>query len=50
MTDEDLFFKHFDKVTDRLDKAGIKTTSAAIGVERLAKPGVLLEIEAVAVR
>ncbi|MEE1805414.1 RidA family protein [Streptomyces sp. BE133] len=50
VTDEDLFFKHFDKVIDRLDKAGIKTTSAAIGVERLAQPGVLLEIEAVAVR
>ncbi|MFJ6571381.1 RidA family protein [Streptomyces sp. NPDC091292] len=50
VTDEDLFFKHFDKVIDRLDAAGIKTTSAAIGVERLAQPGVLVEIEAVAVR
>ncbi|MFJ3904019.1 RidA family protein [Streptomyces sp. NPDC090025] len=50
VTDEDLFFQHFDQVIDRLDKAGIKPTSAAIGVERLARPGVLLEIEATAVR
>ncbi|MGW7367427.1 RidA family protein [Streptomyces sp. NPDC054841] len=50
VTDEDLFFTHFDKVADRLTKAGIKPTSAAIGVERLAQPGVLLEIEAIAVR
>ncbi|MEV6425755.1 RidA family protein [Streptomyces sp. NPDC051662] len=50
VTDEDLFFQHFDQVIDRLDKAGIKPTSAAIGVERLARPGVLIEIEATAVR
>ncbi|MGW3283661.1 RidA family protein [Streptomyces sp. NPDC001002] len=50
VTDEDLFFKHFDHVVDRLNDDGIKPTSAAIGVERLAKPGVLIEIEAVAVR
>ncbi|QDY80421.1 RidA family protein [Streptomyces qinzhouensis] len=50
VTDEDLFFRHFDRVIDRLDRAGIKPTSAAIGVERLARPGVLIEIEATAVR
>ncbi|MFI1864673.1 RidA family protein [Streptomyces jumonjinensis] len=50
VTDEDLFFQHFDQVIERLDKAGIKPTSAAIGVERLARPGVLIEIEATAVR
>ncbi|MFC0112545.1 RidA family protein [Kibdelosporangium aridum] len=49
-TDEDLFVKYFDRVAARLQKEGIKPTSAAIGVERLAQPGVLLEIEAVAVR
>ncbi|GLF95378.1 RidA family protein [Streptomyces yaizuensis] len=50
VTDEDLFFQHFGRVVERLDRAGIKPTSAAIGVERLARPGVLIEIEATAVR
>ncbi|MEV4320312.1 RidA family protein [Actinocrispum sp. NPDC049592] len=49
-TDEDLFVKNFDRVAARLRTEGIMPTSAAIGVERLAQPGVLLEIEAIAAR
>ena len=49
-TDEDQFVKNFGRVADRLAREGIEPTSAAIGVARLAQPGVLLEIEAVAAR
>lgn len=50
VTDEDLFVQNFDRVAARLAKDGVKPTSAALGVERLAHPGTMIEIEAVAVR
>ncbi|MEV7283051.1 hypothetical protein AB0O01_00540 [Streptomyces sp. NPDC093252] len=47
------FRMHLDDVIDRLDggdKAGIRPTSAATGVERLARPGVFTGTGATAVR
>jgi enamine deaminase RidA (YjgF/YER057c/UK114 family) len=50
-TDPDLFLKHYpDAVMSRLAKAGCQPSSTLLGVARLAFPGVLIEIEATAVR
>ena len=48
-TDVDLFFEEYDAVTKRLTDAGCKSASTLLGVQRLAYPELLIEIEATAV-
>ncbi len=48
-TDVDLFFEEYDAVTKRLTDAGCKPASTLLGVQRLAYPELLIEIEATAV-
>ena len=47
--DVDSFFKEYDLVTDRLDAAGCRPAATLLGVERLAFPELLVEIEATAI-
>ena len=47
--DVDRFFKEYDVVTERLDRAGCRPAATLLGVERLAFPELLVEIEAIAV-
>ncbi len=47
--DVDEFFAHYDVLTQRLDKAGCRPAATLLGVQRLAFPELLVEIEAIAV-
>ena len=48
-TDVDQFFGVYDILTSRLAKAGCRPATMLVGVERLAYPEMLIEIEATAV-
>lgn len=48
-TDVDRFFKEYDAVTTRLEEAECRPVSTLLGVQRLAFPELLVEIEATAV-
>ena len=47
-TEIDEVFKSFDKITSRLDAAGVKPAQTLLGVARLALPQFKIEIEATA--
>jgi enamine deaminase RidA (YjgF/YER057c/UK114 family) len=49
-TDIPAFFAHFGVVKERLAAAGIRPAGTLLGVDRLARPDLLIEIEATAVR
>ena len=49
-TDVDKFFEAHDVVTSRLSRAGSQPSGTLLGIARLAFPGLLIEIEATAVR
>ena len=49
-TDVDKFFESHDIVKDRLGRAGCQPSGTLLGVARLAFPGLLIEIEATAVK
>ena len=49
-TDVDKFFEAHDIVTDRVSRAGCQPSGTLLGVARLAFPGLLVEIEATAVK
>ena len=49
-TDVDKFFESHDIVKTRLSEAGCQPSGTLLGVARLAFPGLLIEIEATAVR
>ena len=49
-TDVDKFFESHDIVKNRLSEAGCQPSGTLLGVARLAFPGLLIEIEATAVR
>jgi enamine deaminase RidA (YjgF/YER057c/UK114 family) len=49
-TDVELFFAHMDVALDRLQAAGCAPSGTLLGVSRLAFPGLVIEIEATAVR
>lgn len=49
-TDVDLFFEKSDHFMQRLKEAGCRPASTLLGIERLAFPELLIEIEATAVR
>jgi enamine deaminase RidA (YjgF/YER057c/UK114 family) len=49
-TDIPAFFAGYSAVTDRLATAGILPSGTLLGVSRLARPELLVEIEATAVR
>jgi len=48
-TDVDRFFEEYDAVTNRLEQAGCRPAATLLGVQRLAFPELLVEIEATAV-
>ncbi len=48
-TDVDRFFEAYDVAAERLAEAGCRPASTLLGVERLAYPELLVEIEATAV-
>lgn len=48
-TDVERFFAEYDIITSRLQKAGCRPASTLLGVQRLAFPELLVEIEATAV-
>ena len=48
-TDVDRFFEEYDTVTSRLEEADCRPASTLLGVQRLAFPELLIEIEATAV-
>ena len=48
-TDVDRFFKEYDAITKRLETAGCQPASTLLGVQRLAFPELLIEIEATAI-
>lgn len=47
-TDNAAFLEHYDVYADWIDEAGIKPPQSDIGVNKLALPGLLIEIEVVA--
>ena len=49
-TDVDKFFESHDIVANRLSRAGSQPSGTLLGVTRLAFPGLLIEIEATAVK
>ncbi len=49
-TDVDSFFGSYETVTERLKQAGCTPASTLLGVQRLAFPELLVEIEATAAR
>lgn len=49
-TDVDKFFESHDIVTTRLSQAGCQPSGTLLGIARLAFPGLLIEIEATAVK
>jgi enamine deaminase RidA (YjgF/YER057c/UK114 family) len=49
-TDISAFFAHFGVVRERLTAAGTLPAGTLLGVDRLARPEMLIEIEATAVR
>jgi len=49
-TDVPAFFAHYSVVTERLAAAGCLPSGTLLGVARLARPELLVEIEATAVR
>jgi enamine deaminase RidA (YjgF/YER057c/UK114 family) len=49
-TDVDAFFAAHDVVIERLGAAGCQAAGSLVGVSRLAFPGLLVELEATAVR
>ena len=49
-TDVDKFFEAHDVVTSRLSRAGSQPSGTLLGIARLAFPGLLIEIEATAVK
>jgi enamine deaminase RidA (YjgF/YER057c/UK114 family) len=49
-TDVDKFFESHDIVKSRLSRAGCQPSGTLLGVTRLAFPGLLIEIEATAVK
>lgn len=49
-TDVELFFAHMDVVVDRLGAAGCAPSGTLLGVSRLAFQGLVIELEATAVR
>jgi enamine deaminase RidA (YjgF/YER057c/UK114 family) len=49
-TDVDKFFESHDSVKSRLSRAGSQPSGTLLGVTRLAFPGLLIEIEATAVK
>jgi enamine deaminase RidA (YjgF/YER057c/UK114 family) len=49
-TDVDKFFEAHEFVTNRLSGAGCQPSGTLLGVARLAFPGLLIEIEATAVK
>jgi enamine deaminase RidA (YjgF/YER057c/UK114 family) len=49
-TDVDQFFAHYDAFIGRLAEGGCRHAGSLIGVERLAFPEMMVEIEATAVR
>ena len=48
-TDVDRFFEEYDALTKRLEAAACRPASTLLGVQRLAFPELLIEIEATAV-
>ncbi|MEU3599801.1 RidA family protein [Streptomyces sp. NPDC006798] len=48
-TDVDLFFEHYDVMLSRLNAAGVAPASTLLGVDRLALPALLVELEGTAV-
>ncbi len=49
-TDMNVFFAHYAAVVERLGAAGCVPTGTLVGVTRLARPELMVEIEATAVR
>jgi enamine deaminase RidA (YjgF/YER057c/UK114 family) len=49
-TDMDAFFENYDAFISRLGAAGCRFAGSLLGVQRLADPALMLEIEATAVR
>jgi enamine deaminase RidA (YjgF/YER057c/UK114 family) len=49
-TDIDAFFAHYGTVTSRLASAGCVPSGTLLGVTRLARPELMIEIEGTAVR
>jgi enamine deaminase RidA (YjgF/YER057c/UK114 family) len=49
-TDVDLFFEHMEVLVERLKAAGCAPSGTLLEVPRLAFPGLLIEMEATAVR
>ncbi len=49
-TDVELFFANMDVVLGRLEAAGCAPSGTLLGVSRLAFPGLVIELEATAVR
>ncbi|OZC87203.1 enamine deaminase RidA [Rhodococcus sp. 06-412-2C] len=48
-TDVDLLFQHYGVLMARLGAAGVAPTTTMLGVSRLAIPGQMIEIDAIAV-
>jgi enamine deaminase RidA (YjgF/YER057c/UK114 family) len=49
-TDIPAFFANYGRITKRLEKAGVLPSGTLLGVSRLARPELLVEIEGTAVR
>ena len=49
-TDVDKFFESHGFIKDRLSRAGCQPSGTLLGIARLAFPGLLIEIEATAVK
>jgi enamine deaminase RidA (YjgF/YER057c/UK114 family) len=49
-TDIDAFFAHYGVITGRLESAGCLPSGTLLGVTRLARPELMVEIEGTAVR